>query len=256
MYLKKIYDFGNVIQIEKCFPGNYGAPGMPRRKKKKRTPEEIKRQNQANRWKRVQRIILKNFKEGDWHLILKYLPGKRPETYEEAVKQRKKFISVMRKAYKKAGLPFKWIGVTERGKKARALHHHLIIEDVTKDNLVTVQLVKKLWVYGNVQFVELYEDGEYEKLAEYIVKTETKEERPWATYSRSRNLVMPKPRKEKINRRRWRKDPVAPKGWYVVKDSVWNGMNPFTGYPYQHYTIKKLVSIGKDKYRKGGGSSG
>ena len=240
MYVKKIYDLGNVMQIEKSYPGNYGAPGMPRKKKRKRTPEEIQRQNETNRWKKVQRIILANFKEGDWHLILKYLPKNRPQTYKEAVAQRKKFIDEMRKAYKKAGLSFKWIAVTERGKKRAALHHHLIIEDIAEPDLMTVQLVKSLWQYGGVQFVSLYEDGEYEKLAEYIVKAETKEECGWATYSRSRNLVVPEPKKEKIYARKWRNPPKPPKGWYVVKDTLYNGRNPVTGYPYQHYTIKKL----------------
>lgn len=92
------------MQIEKCYPGNYGAPGMPRKKKKKRTPEEIQRQNETNRWKKVQRLILANFKEGDWHLILKYLPKNRPGSYKEALKHRKKFIDEMRKEYKKVGI--------------------------------------------------------------------------------------------------------------------------------------------------------
>lgn len=213
---------------------------MPRQKKRKRTPEEIKRQNETNRWKKVQRLILANFKAGDWHLILKYLPGKRPEDLKEAMEQRKKFIEEMRKAYKKAGIPFKWIAVTERGKKAKTLHHHFVIEDVTMADLITVQLVKKLWSHGNVQFVSLYEDGEYEKLAEYIVKAETKEECHWCRYSRSRNMIVPKPKKEKIYRKRWIREPRAPVGWYVVKDSIWNGTNPVTGHPYQHYTIRRL----------------
>ena len=57
-------------QIEKYYPGNYGAPGKKRGPKQKRTPEDIARQNQRNREKKVQRIILANFKEGDWHLII------------------------------------------------------------------------------------------------------------------------------------------------------------------------------------------
>lgn len=188
----------------------------------------------------MQRLILANFKEGDWHLILKYIPKNRAQSYKEAVAQRKKFIDEMRKAFKKAGLPFKWIAVTERGKKRAALHHHLIIEDKAESGLITVQLVKKLWEYGGVQFVSLYEEGEYEKLAEYIVKAETKEECPWATYSRSRNLVVPKPKKEKIYARRWREVPKVPKGWYLIKDTLINGRNPVTELPYQHYTIKRL----------------
>lgn len=91
IYKKTTYDMGVIRQIEKCFPGKYGAPGEKREKKRKRTPEEVQRQNERNRWKKIQRIILANYKEGDWHLILKYRKGERPDTYEEAVKHRQDF---------------------------------------------------------------------------------------------------------------------------------------------------------------------
>lgn len=252
IYKKITYDMGVMIQIIKCMPGNYGAPGEKRNKKQKRTPEDIWKQNEKNKWRKIQRIIIANFKAGDWHLILKYRKGEAPEDYKDALGHRQKFVGQMRKAYKKAGVPFKWIAVTERGKKGKVLHHHLIIEDINVDGCRTTDLVKRLWTYGNKFFVEMYEDGEYEKLAEYIVKAETKEECGWCTYSRSRNLIVPRPNKELIYRRRWRNPPVAPKGWYVVKESVWNGRNPVTGYPIQHYTLKKLMNTGQDG--QGGGS--
>lgn len=241
VYRKVIYDMGVVIQIEKSYPGNYGAPGEKRGKKRKLTPEDVRRQNERNRWRRIQRLILKNFGEGDWHLILKYRPEERPETYEEAKVHRKKFLDRMRDAYRKAGIPFKWIAVTERGRKGKVLHHHLVIQDIRRDGIDTVKLVKKLWTYGSEFFSALYDDGEYEKLAEYIVKADTKEEGGWCTYSRSRNLEAPVKKVENVPHKRWRDPPVAPKGWYVVKDSVYNGTNPVTGHPYQHYTLKKLI---------------
>lgn len=246
IYRKKTYDTGVIRIIEKCYPGNYGAPGQKREKKKKKTPEDMAKQNYRNRCRKVQILILFNFRPGDWHLVLKYAKDKRPGSYEEAVKQRQDFIKKVRKAYKKAGISFKWIAVTERGKQRQVLHHHLIIEDIDVGGVRTAKLVKELWRYGGHFFSSLYEDGEYEDLAEYIVKAETKEECGWCTYSRSRgNLVMPEPKVETIHHRRWRNPPVAPKGWYVVEDSVWNGKNPVTGCPVQHYTLKKLVTTGK-----------
>lgn len=178
--------------------------------------------------------------------------GERPETCEEAKAQLRKFLNRMREAYKKAGIPFKWIAVTERGKRGQVLHHHLVIEDIRRDGIDTVKLVKKLWTYGSEFFSALYEDGEYEKLAEYIVKAETKEEGSWCTYSRSRNLKPPVKIVKDVPHKRWRDPPVAPEGWYVVKDSVHNGENPVTGQPYQHYTIKKLT--GTRRGRKEGDS--
>lgn len=92
--------------------------------------------------------------------------------------------------YKKAGYQFKYIYVTERGKQG-ACHHHLIIEDISEPGLNTTKMVQKYWKYGSKAFIPLYEDGEFENLAEYIVKKETKEEQDGCTYSRSRNLVVP-----------------------------------------------------------------
>jgi hypothetical protein len=244
MYVRKEYDLGRVRQIEKYYPGNYGAPGRPRAPKRKRTPEDIERQNKTNREKRVQRLIIANFKEGDWHLILSYMKDKRPGSFAEAKKQLQRFLDAMRRIYKKAGYEFKYIYVTERGKQG-ACHHHLIIEDIPELN--TTRLVAKKWKYGRPTFNPLYEEGEFESLAEYIVKKETKEEQEGCSYSRSRNLVMPEPKREIIHRKRWRSEPKAPRGWYVDKNSLINGENPVTGYPYQHYTIKRLDP--------GGGSS-
>lgn len=241
MYIRKEYDLGKIIQVENHYPGNYGAPGMPRAKKRKRTPEDIERQNQRNREKKIQRLILANFDVGDWHLILKYKPGERPDDYDQAKKNLKKFLDSMREAYKKQGIQFKYIAVTERGKKGQALHHHLVIQDITTDKVNTTALVKKLWP-GFKTFIDLYEDGEFENLAQYIVKIESKEdsEKGKATYSRSRNLITPKPKRKKMRRRSWPKEPKPKKGYYIIKDSVFNGFNPVTEYPYQYYSMKKI----------------
>lgn len=238
-YVRKEYDLGRIRQIEKYYPGNYGAPGKPRGKKRNRTPEDIERQNKTNREKKIQRLILANFKEGDWHLILSYTKEKRPEDAKMAKKQIQKFLADMRKEFKRAGYEFKYIYVTERGKRG-AWHHHLIIEDIVDNNLITTRLVGKMWKYGHPTFNPLYEDGEYENLAAYIVKKETKEDQEGCTYSRSRNLVVPEPKREIIHRRRWREEPKAPKGWYVDPNSLINGINPVTQYPYQHYTLIRI----------------
>lgn len=241
MYIRNEWHLGRVIQVEQHYPGNYGAPGMPRQPKRERTPEDIARQNRTNRAKKIQRLILANFDTGDWHLVLKYRPGTRPEEYEEAQKILKKFLSDMRKVYKRAGYEFKYIAVTERGKKGNALHHHLVIQDICSSNLNTVKAVKELWP-GYQAFIDLYEDGDYEKLAEYIVKTDTKEEQEKgkSTYSRSRNLITPKPRRKKLMRRRWPEEPKPKKGYYIERNSIVNGINPVTGYPYQHYTMRMI----------------
>ncbi len=238
MYEKVEYDMDWVIEVENRYPWRWGAPGIKRQPRRKKTPEEIARQNQRNREKYLQRLIITNFRKGDWHLVLKYRPKDQPDTWEEAKKRVKKFIDRMRAKYKKAGIPFKWIMITERGKRGRAFHHHLIIQDAAALN--TMKLVKELWQYGNTWWTDLYEDGEYKKLAEYIVKKETKDEDEWCSYSRSRNLKKPKKKKKRMFRKRWPEEPKPKKGYYIVKESIVNGENPVTKYPYQKYTMRRL----------------
>ena len=239
MYIKKTYGMGWAKWVQKYYPGNYGAPGVPRLPKKKATPMDIARQNERNRIRKVQLLIMANFREGDWHLVLKYKPDARPADPDEAKAIIKKFLDNMRNAYKKAGYQFKYIYVTEKGKRG-AYHHHLIIQDIAEPGLNTKKMVMKFWPHGNRAFIPLYEDGEFENLSAYIVKKETKEESRGCSYSRSRNLALPRVEKEPVYSKRWRREPKPEKGWYIVPDSVVNGINPVTGYPYQHYMMVKI----------------
>ena len=238
IYIRKIYNMGKVIDVENHYPGNFGAPGVPREPKKQRTPEEIARQNHSNRVKKVQRLILMNFKEGDLYITLSYKKDARPETLQQARDNLQKFLARMRKEYKKAGYTFKYIGVTEIGKRGQALHHHFVIEN--QEDIKVTKLLRKNWTFGGVFWRDLYEEGEYKELAEYIVKKETKVD-SWNTYTRSRgNLIEPKPERKIMKRRAWPKEPKPKKGYEVIKDSVLNGLNPVTGYPYQHYSMRKI----------------
>lgn len=40
-------------------------------------------------------------------------------------------------------------------------------------------------------------------------------------------------------RKSWPKEPKAKKGYYIIADSVIQGENPVTGYPYQRYMMQK-----------------
>lgn len=250
IYIKTEYDCGWVKQIELRYPGRYGAPGCPRSKKKERTPEQIERQNEVNRIRRLQRIILANFRPGEsWHLTLGYGDDK-PETVEEAKKRLRKFLAQMRKELNAAGMDFKWIAVTEVGKRGKAFHHHLIIEDLDGIH----RLVKRLWKYGHDHWSDVYEKGEMERLASYMVKKETKED-PDGTpfrgtkYTHSRNnLIIPQPERQTMKRRTWPEEPRVPKGWELIKDSLYDGENPVTGYPYRHYSLRRIVKKGEDRY--------
>lgn len=239
-YVRITCDLGGIIQVSKHYPGNFGAPGQQRSQRKERTPEEIEKANRRNRTRTLQRIILANFREGRT-VTLTYRLEERPESMEQAMDQRKRFMDRMRRICRKAGIPWKWIAVTERGKKGQVLHHHLIIEDLT-DPVDLLREVSRAWDYGRVQSTKMeIGDDMYQTLAEYLIKKETKEDRG-KSYSRSRNLVIPEEKREVIHARKWSREPRAPKGWYVVPGSLWNAHTP-EGWPVQRYTLKRLVDI-------------
>lgn len=240
MYTRKEYILNpSTIWVEKYYPGNYGAPGKKRAPKQKKTPEEMEHQNQINRANALQRLILANFREGDWYLTLTYKKELRPKMSQEAKMVLKAFLDSLRKTYKKLGIKFKWIAVTEIGSKG-AVHHHLVLEDIVRDGISTKDLIMKLWPHGQKTFKPLYEDGNYQKLSDYLVKKETKEMVSGCRYSHSRNLTIPKAKRITIHARRWNEEPKPRKGYYIDKDSLVDGVNPFTGLPYQRYIEHRI----------------
>lgn len=234
MYTKVTYDLGEVREIQKYIPGNYGAPGCKRERKRKRTPAEIKSQNERNKRRKVQRLIMANFGEGDLHVTLTYAKDRRPETAEEANALRAKFLAELRKGFRKAERELKYIGVTEIGSRG-AVHHHIVINNT--EGVDVMKLIQKAWNYGHPFFSPLYDEGEYEQLADYLLKGESDK---GASYTRSRNLKIPEPKRELIKNRRWKDPPSVPKGWEIIKSTVFSGQNPVTGYPYQRYMIRRI----------------
>lgn len=258
MYERKIYRIGKYLLIEEHIDGRYGAPGVSRAAKRKRTPEEVERQNRDNRERKVWRLILRNFKAGDYHLILTYRKEERPETFEEGTRCLREFLGKMRKEYKRAGIPFKWIAVTEQGEKG-ALHHHLIVEnrDYIATKMVqnqmtgkvearpcgTDMLVRLLWTRGRPQF-SMLDDGDYRQLAAYITKAKTKQKPDGrhnrVCYSRSRNLIVPQPERRHMLRRLIPGRPGIRKGYELLKGSLEYGISDLTGLPWQRYVLVKI----------------
>lgn len=240
-------------QVELRYPGNYGNPGCPRGKKRKFTPEQMKRQNETNRIRRLQRIILANFFPGkSWSLTLNYRKDARPDIPELAKKQLRKLLGYVRTQFKKAGYEFKWIAITEFGKRGKALHHHIILENI--EGFPVQKIIREAWMeYGSAVWADVYEDGQMERLAAYLVKMETVtgedgEPIKGTRYSHSRNLIIPQPERKQMKRRKWPEEPRVPQGWELIKETLYDGVNPVTGYPYRHYSLRKIVRKGEDRY--------
>ena len=248
------FDFSNEYAYK--YAGRYGAKGEKRAKKVKPTPEQIKKQNQTNRVNRLRRLIKANFKVGDIWATLKFKKGTRV-TVEQLRKCVKKFTDYLKYRYNKIGQAFKWICRKEIGKRF-GVHVHFIINRFDSGN--TDKLIKAAWKHAggySVNYEFLYEEGGYEDLAEYIVKQPDSQEddnqlslfpeeerKQFKTYSCSRNLIRPEPEVKEYRNRTVRKlienGPVATPGYYIDKNSIYSGINPYTGMSYYRYTEYRL----------------
>lgn len=271
-YWLDIFHYPNHIEYEYKWAGRYGAKGEKREKKIKPTPLQIKRQNQLNREKLVKRLLMANFFPGDLWVTLKYPAGKRKPVWE-VKKDISRFIASLRGKYKKRGQALKFIYRVEIGKKG-GIHIHLVVPRIRGED--TDLLVQESWKHGRANFESIYESGGYEKLASYIVKQPDeevkeqlslfpeKERKEFVKYSCSRNLIRPQPERKEYRRRTLRKlfeeGLKETKGFWIDKNSIYSGTNPYTGYSYLHYTENRIKTIESreewEQYRKGGGGDG
>lgn len=249
-YIKKIYEFWNSNEIEINYKGKYGAKGEKRAPKRKPTKEEIKKNNQTNRENKVRRLLKANFRARDWWCTLKYPKGTR-KSAEEVKDDFGKFVDSMRGKYKRRGSKFKFIYRIEIGERG-GIHIHVVINRIKDSDL----LISSSWKHGTVNFQHIREWGGMKNLAEYIVKRPNEEvckqlsmfpeedRKTFVTYNTSRNLVRPKPERKIYERKTLRKEieqgPTPTKGYYIDKNSIVFGVNPYTGMSYLHYTEFKI----------------
>ena len=154
----------------------------------------------------------------------------------EAGKDFSDALRKIRKAYAKAGYKVKWIRNIEVGTR-NAWHIHLVINRIPDTDLI----LRKAWKKGKVICQLMYEKGEFKDLAAYLTKTpETDKRLRESEHDASRNLPLPEPEKKTyMHWKTWNKIRV-PRDYYIDKDSVYEGVNPITGYPFREYTLLKL----------------
>ena len=246
MYWMRTVWAGDYCLVKKCTPKGFGAPLKQRLKRHKESPEAVVRYNMIKRAEKLQMLILNNFEKG-YHVTLDYPKGERPETYEEAEKRLMTCLYKISRILKRKGKQFKYIAVTERGKRAAALHHHMVIE---RDPDVMDTLIKVWGVHIHISV--MYKEGQYEDLARYLVKIETKEEQTKgrSKYHRSRNLKKPL-EKAGLCSGSFDEKPMIPDGYEYVEGTLKNGINEAVGIRYQHYMLKRLPDMVACPERKG-----
>lgn len=254
-YVVDIYELGESNEYEYKYAGNYGAKGEKRKEREKATPEQVKKQNQLNKEKKMRRTIKLNFAPYDIWACLKYPRGTRKKT-QQVKEDVKKFLRQMRDAYAKRGEALKFIYRIEIGEQG-GTHIHILVNRL-RGEIDTDVLMQKLWMHGIVDYKSIYADGGYEKLAEYIVKQPEEEseeykqlsllpkeeKQEYIKYSSSRNLIRPKAKRKVYKHWTMRKilqnGPKPSKGFYIDKNSIVSGTNRFTGMSYLHYTEYRL----------------
>lgn len=234
---KKEYRFKNLrtgevdyIEIEISSSAQYGAPGRSRKNREKPTPEAVRKNNERIRKNRIRRLLIANFDEGDYWVTLTWRRERRVNTLAAAKKQVQQFLRKTRRAYGKAGEQLKYIGVLERGSKG-ALHFHMVVNRV-KD----LDLILTKWPEGHVNITPTYQEGRFRQLADYIGKDESER---W--FTRSRNLKEPALKEKRIkSKANWFiKDPKPKKGFEIIKETIYTGINPVTNKIYMHYAMQK-----------------
>lgn len=236
MYEREKVLFRDSIEVMEKHTGKYGAPGTPRAKRKKPTPEQMAKQNQWKKERLIRWLLKENFEEHDYWVTLTYKKEERPPDLKTAKGQVQKLLRKLRDWYKRKGVMLKYIVVTEYGIRG-GVHHHLVLNRIPG---IDVELVKQ-WIYGKANFSLLYREGGFRKLANYIAKLPAEDNAlkgKW--YSRSRNLKLPKIVKQVMHRKTFTKEPFVPKGYYLDKESLYAGVNPVTGHMYRYYTLVKI----------------
>lgn len=260
MYVEDRWYLINHIEHEYKYPGHYGARGEKREKKKKATPEQMAKQNQANREARYRRLLRKNFYPGDYWVTLKYKRGTR-KSFPEFRRDIQKFLRILRREYKASGGSLKFVYRLEVGRYG-GLHAHMVINRLA-GKAYTDLIIRDAWQQvesaGSIDYTTIREQGGFKKLAEYITKQprgeiagqmclfSAQEQKRLVAVSSSRNLERPKPERREYRhwtmRRILEEGPKPTPGYYIDRDSIWAGKNRFTGYSYYKYTEVRIRQI-------------
>lgn len=100
---------------------------LKRAKKTKATEPKVKKLNDEYSRQYFRLLLNGNFGQGDYQMFLSYDEEHRPADRKAAIKDRQKFVARLRTLYKKHGIEFKNLAITETGVKSGFLHHHLVV---------------------------------------------------------------------------------------------------------------------------------
>lgn len=246
-YIKSICRAGKTKEIAKYYTRRFHSKGEKRNRKEKVTTKQQQKINDRQLVRKLTYILNANFDDSSRYVTFSYRKENRPDV--ELIKNHKReLLKKMRKVYKSEGRELKYVETAEVGERG-AMHLHMVINDVD------MRKIEKLWKYGFVTSKPLDRSGQYRKLAEYFIKymqktRGTNKQIQKKAYNCSRNLKRPSPQKHVMLGNCFKKEIKAPKGWYLDKESVREGITA-DGYEFFIYTLirsaEKCISIKRNK---------
>lgn len=235
-YMKMTCRAGKTKEIAKYYTYWLQLEGRKRSPRVNPTTEQQQKINDRHLVKRLTRLLNANFDENCWYITFDYKKEQRPESIEVLHKQEQKLLRDLRKIYKKENAVFKYVWTAEVGKRGGA-HIHMVVSPID------IRLLKNIWQYGWTTIKPMDSSGQYRRLAEYFIKyfqktRDTDEQIQKKSYNPSKNLIRPVPKKKPMRGKKFSYEIKVPKGWYLDKDSVRQGITA-DGYEFQYYTIIK-----------------
>ncbi|MDR2903936.1 MAG: hypothetical protein LBU77_05470 [Clostridiales bacterium] len=214
---KRIYS-GRYLEVMRYYlPDQRRPPNRaPRENPIRKEQEEL---NNRNSVKNLARRMQANFTEDDLFVTLTYKNKKISE--DEAKKQRRNFIKRAQDFCRKSGRPeFKYIIVTETTEKRKGIHHHMVCNSLTMDE------VQAIWGQGRTTSSNLeFDVNGLMGLATYLTKEKhDKNEKRW---SGSKNLTEPVIETKTLGKPPSKNAPKPLKGYRVVEAQLYD--NFFTG---------------------------
>ncbi len=186
-----------------------------RTKKRKKTPEEKRKDNATNAVRRVARAVNENFRPGDGWLSLEYTPERYQRVLARAAELRQRdpelserdsiwfaadheaelLMDRARRECKKRGLVLRYLFATsdtdaDTGEPVR-VHHHLIVPKDCVEIIVDKWGIEPIPGTDRLPGVkELWDQDDYTELVEYMLK-QVRYIPDAKRYTPSRNLVRP-----------------------------------------------------------------
>ncbi len=220
---------GSTVIVRRYYSSRYHQSGRSKRANAEELSEAQALAKERHNALEITILLNANFDSSDYYITLTYREGERPETVKDAIKDRSNFISRLRGVYKKLGAPLKYIIVTEAGKRG-ALHHHIVLNNAG----LPLSLIEYIWNKGRINTKPLDPDGEYSKLAAYMLKYRKYWKMAGGTgrmWTHSRNLYRPPTKRKIVRADRYYEKPREKKGYYVKGDSIEQGYTRF-GWQY------------------------